>query len=208
MKKKVWLISVIAAIALGLILFLPIPQGTYDDGGTREYNALTYKIVKWNKITAAVDENGQTIHNTYRNTSVFWYPNNQKTLDELWQIEKSEAGLDLPQQAEGNQLLPEGHVISVEVSSLPEGYEYSFGKEDAKAIVEYLSGLNLTGKFEENPDKYTGMTWVISLKYENGDSLEVYHSCNMFVRSEHGSWYKMTYEEASRFDSLLDELSN
>jgi hypothetical protein len=123
-------------------------------------------------------------------------------------IDKSEAGLDLPQQAEGNRLLPEGHVISVDVSSLPEGYKYSFDGEDAKAIVEYLSGLNLTGKFEENPDEYTGMTWVISLKYENGDSLEVYHFGNKFIRSEKGSWYKMTYEEASRFGSFLYELSN
>ena len=46
----------------------------------------------------------------------------------------------------------------------------------------------------------------ISLKYENGDTLSIYHFGNMFIRSEKGSWYKMTYDEASRFDALLDKL--
>ena len=86
MKKKI-LIPVIIIVVLAAVLFLPIPQGSYDDGGTRDYNALTYKIVRWNKITDELDENGQPIHNTYRKTSVFWYPDNQKSIDELWQIE-------------------------------------------------------------------------------------------------------------------------
>ena len=111
-----------------------------------------------------------------------------------------------PQQVQGGQLLAEGNVINIDVSSLPEGYNYSFSGADAKAIVDYLSTLNLESNFEENPNEYTGMTWVISLKYENGDALTIYHFGNMFIRVKGGSWYKMTYDEASRFDTLLDEL--
>ena len=113
-----------------------------------------------------------------------------------------------PQQVQGGQLLAEGNVINIDVSSLPEGYNYSFSGADAKAIVDYLSTLNLESIFEENPNEYTGMTWVISLKYENGDVLTIYHYGNMFIRVKGGSWYKMTYDEASRFDALLNELSN
>ena len=113
-----------------------------------------------------------------------------------------------PQQVQGNQLLAEGNVIKIDVSSLPEGYNYSFDGEDAKEIIDYLSNLNLQINFEENPNEYTGMTWVISLKYENGDVLKVYHFSNKFICSEKGSWYKMTYDEAKRFDTLLDELNN
>ena len=51
MKKKI-LIPIIAAAILLAVLFVPIPQGSYDDGGTREWIALTYKIVDWNKISA------------------------------------------------------------------------------------------------------------------------------------------------------------
>ena len=100
----------------------------------------------------------------------------------------------------------EGNVINIDVSSLPEGYNYSFSGAEAKAIVDYLSTLNLESNFEENPNEYTGMTWVISLKYENGDVLTIYHDGNMFIRVKGGPWYKMTYDEASRFDTLLDEL--
>ena len=111
-----------------------------------------------------------------------------------------------PQQVQGGELLAEGKVINIDISSLPEGYNYSFSGKDAKAIIDYLSTLNLESNFEENPNEYDGMTWVISLKYENGDALTIYHFGNMFIRVKGGSWYKMTYDEASRFDTLLDEL--
>ena len=55
------------------------------------------------------------------------------------------------QQVQGNQLLVEGNVVKIDVSSLPEGYNYSFSEEDAKAIIDYLSTLNLESEFEENP---------------------------------------------------------
>ena len=39
MKKKIWIC--IAGVVLLAILFVPIPSGTYKDGGTRTYSALT-----------------------------------------------------------------------------------------------------------------------------------------------------------------------
>ncbi len=39
-----------------LILFLPIPRGTYKDGGTKDYCALTYRIIVWNRLT---DDSGR-----------------------------------------------------------------------------------------------------------------------------------------------------
>ena len=49
MKKKIWI--PIAAVILLAVLFVPIPTGHYKDGGTKEYTALTYKIVNWKRIT-------------------------------------------------------------------------------------------------------------------------------------------------------------
>ena len=49
MKKKIW-IPILVVVILA-ILFVPIPSGAYKDGGTREYTALTYKIVDWNRLT-------------------------------------------------------------------------------------------------------------------------------------------------------------
>ena len=87
MKKRIIIISVIV-LAL-LILFLPIPRGTYRDGGTKDYSALTYRIVLWNRLSEQINEDG---YDTYQKTSVFWFPDNFKSIDELWEIERSRNG--------------------------------------------------------------------------------------------------------------------
>ena len=86
MKKKPIIIASIVFAVILFVLFLPIPKGTYDDGGTRDYDALLYKIVVWNKIQGVANEDG-TIQ-IYHKTSVFWFPDNQKSIDELWKIER------------------------------------------------------------------------------------------------------------------------
>ena len=104
-------------------------------------------------------------------------------------------------------LLKEGTVKRISVTSQPEGYDYSFSGDDVQSVVNYLSELNLSLKYSEKPDEYYGMTWVISLEYEGGDTLTIYHFGNMFIRTADSSWYRMTYEEASRFGILIGELS-
>lgn len=80
MKKKVW-IPVVIAVVLIAILTIPIPSGVYKDGGTREYTALTYKIVDWNRLT------GDSI---YDKTKVYFFPYNFKSIDSLWYYEEDE----------------------------------------------------------------------------------------------------------------------
>ena len=50
MKKKIW-IPIIVSVVLLVVLFVPIPTGTLNDGGTTEFSAITYKIVAWNRMT-------------------------------------------------------------------------------------------------------------------------------------------------------------
>ena len=83
MKKRI-IIGIIVVILLVLFLPVPNPKGRALDGGTKEYCALTYKIVVWNKIIND-SENG---FSTYHKTSVFWIPDNFKNIDELWKIER------------------------------------------------------------------------------------------------------------------------
>ena len=91
MKKKV--IAIAAAVLILLILFLPIPRGTYDDGGTRVYAALTYKIVVWNRLVSEAGQDGRLAAvSRYHKTSVFWFPDNFKSIDELWKIETADSG--------------------------------------------------------------------------------------------------------------------
>ena len=77
MKKKIW-IPVIAVIAAAIML-IPIPTGIYKDGGTREYTALTYKIVVWNRFTE---------NSTYSKTKVYFFPDKFKSIDSLSELEK------------------------------------------------------------------------------------------------------------------------
>ena len=100
----------------------------------------------------------------------------------------------------------EGEIKNISVSSLPEGFNYSFAGEDAEKIAEYLSDIELISDFSENPEEYLGMVWVVSINYENGDVVTIYHNANKFIKTDSGRWYKMNYYEANRFEYLLDEL--
>lgn len=77
MKKKL-LTIILAIIVLLAILFIPIPQGSYDDGGTKEYTALTYKIVDWNRITA---------DGIYEKTRLYFGKDRSSSIEELWEQE-------------------------------------------------------------------------------------------------------------------------
>ncbi len=120
------------------------------------------------------------------------------------------ATIDGEQLSDVKLLEEKGDIKNVFVTSLPESASraYSFSGDDAKSVVNYLNSLNLITNFEENPNEYGGMTWVISIEYNNGDTATVYHFGNIFIRANDGNWYKMIHEEASRLDKLLNELNN
>ena len=109
-----------------------------------------------------------------------------------------------PAYAEESTLLKEGTVKRVSVSSLPEGYDYSYTGRKAQAILDYLAGLDLV---EDATPPPPGGVWVITLEYEDGSTVKLYHSANESITISGGSQYKMTYEQASAFDSLLAELN-
>ena len=76
--KKVCLIILVAVLLIGA-LFIPIPQGPYRDGGTREYKALLYKKVEWKR---------QTEDELYRADRWYWFPKNFQSLNTLWKAEE------------------------------------------------------------------------------------------------------------------------
>lgn len=76
MKKKI-LIPILAVLILA-ILFVPIPTGIMKDGGTRSWDSLTYKIVKWRRISPT---------SIYTATRVYWGSDRSKPIDELWERE-------------------------------------------------------------------------------------------------------------------------
>ena len=90
MKRKT--IIIICAIVLALILIIPIPIGPAKDGGTKEYVALTYKVVDWHAFY-----DGDKILDK---TSVYFFPDNFSSLTELRDRELGELGGNYDKQSE------------------------------------------------------------------------------------------------------------
>ena len=78
---------IILGVILCLILFTPFHVNYYDDGGTKDIMALTYRVVEWKRDVGETDADGNTIGITeYENTCVYFLPDNFKNIDELWEI--------------------------------------------------------------------------------------------------------------------------
>ncbi len=76
--KKVVLITAAIILLIALILLIPIPKGSYDDGGTREYEAVLYKIVHWNRLTD---------RGVYEKTCLYFGADKRLSPDELFKRE-------------------------------------------------------------------------------------------------------------------------
>ncbi len=87
MKKKLWIL-IAAVVILLAVLFFPIPQSPYQDGGTQEWVALTYKIVKWNRLTVYES----TESTLYTKTRIYFGADRFKSIDELWERESAGFG--------------------------------------------------------------------------------------------------------------------
>lgn len=91
MKKKIVIAILIVIIAA--ILFVPM-RVQAKDGGTTQYAALTYKVVSWKKLVDAPNEDGSGIKSgRYERTRIYLFPNNFKSIDELWSEEIAD-GID------------------------------------------------------------------------------------------------------------------
>ena len=102
--------------------------------------------------------------------------------------------------------LNESDIKSVSVSTLPEfyGYEYSFSGDEARAVVDYLSGLKLTPLLISIPKG--GMTWVIEIEYEDESETTVYlFGDEIWINAKEK--YLMQSEENGVFEALIRNLN-
>ena len=123
-------------------------------------------------------------------------------------IQRKLLGLDDEEKSFSATLLgiDKAKVIGAKVSSLPEGYDYSFTDENAQSVVDYLSNISLSTNLSvEDPGQLDGMTWVIRLVYENGDTVTLY-DLGKFIHGTDRKWYEMTYEESQELSNLIWKL--
>ena len=95
-ERKLRTAAVITAVFI-LILFLIPVKFTYNDGGTVQYKAALYTVVKWNCYVEPEEYiyEGSTYYSykKYKNTSVYLFPGSLKGIDELWKIEQKKKGV-------------------------------------------------------------------------------------------------------------------
>lgn len=79
------LLTAIIAISLVIALFVPFGYASYDDGGTVRFTSLTYSVVIWNRFVSDWST-GEMQLQKYENTCFYLFPDNFKSLDELWEL--------------------------------------------------------------------------------------------------------------------------
>ena len=166
MKKKIWIPITVVALLLA-ILFVPIPGASYDDGGTREWKALTYKIVDWSRLTT---------DGKYEATKLYWFPNNFKSIDDLWANEEQEVvhkfvatilELDsssaLVQPVEGEDELSSADKIHLGIADLGD-----IGAQVGSEVEIYYTG----GIMESYPAQINAVKWELAKTHRNKEYTE------------------------------------
>lgn len=160
MKKKV-IVSLISAFTAFLlvfgILFIPIPKGTLEDGGTRDYVALTYRIVKWNRIQG---------YERYEKTRVYFGADRKKSISELWLMEMNNVEYSfiavITEIYEGGVL-----VESVESEgAITKGEKITFGTSNLEKLdIKVGSVVRITytgGIMESYPGQIFAKSWELA----------------------------------------------
>ena len=159
MKKKAIILAIVLFLA---ILFVPIPKGQYKDGGTREYAALTYKVVDWNRLTA---------DSIYQATRVYWLPDNFKSIDQLWAYEEPkvvhqfvamvlelDSGSALVMPVTGEDELRSSDRIRFSIQGLGD-----IGAEVGSGVTVYYTG----GIMESYPAQIHAVKWDLVNSFRN-----------------------------------------
>ena len=88
MKKKIWIVILVVI----LFLVVPIPN-QYKDGGTKDYRALIYRVIKWDRLLDLEHldlDYPEFKDGCFHKTSIYWFPENFKNLDQLYNEEVQE----------------------------------------------------------------------------------------------------------------------
>ena len=106
-------------------------------------------------------------------------------------------------QKANNPLVPEGKLAEIAVTAFPEEFARVYKGGEAEQLLGYLRGLELLESFEEDPNVYTGQTWVITLAYESGERVTLHLFADLFLKTEDGPWYRIAGKDGSRFGEMV-----
>lgn len=175
MKKKIFL-SIALVLLLLAVLFVPVPRGHLDDGGTRVYDALTYKMVRWNKIYA---------DGSYKNTRIYFGNDRNRSIDELWdmEIQKSEeAAIRSSETMRATVLEINGNSVLVEPllgeDALKSSDKITFGVGKLEDIDVQVGSIveiyYVNGIMESYPAQINAVSWHIASDLRDIEYTEIW----------------------------------
>ncbi len=148
-NKKIW---IIIAVLILLVLIIPVKTGSLDDGGSTEYTALTYKIIKWHHIYHT------NVTMTYDKTCFYPFPVSLKSMSEL--LEGERKNFEYPVESD-EYFLPEK----------PDDFSFSF-TWNTFGISSYDSK---TGKLIKTSDTLNPKDYTTTLRLSDDELTHIYN---------------------------------
>lgn len=189
MKKKYWIVAALVIVVLG-VLVVPYRIHVLNDGGTKEYRALTYRVVDWNCLT----DDG-----IYEKTRVYFFDDLTAPINELWEREEPNVahrfiatvveingGTTLVEPVEYEWERSSSDRISFGISQLPD-----IGAEVGSVVEITYDGTIM----ESYPAQINAKSWKLSgdlrhMEYSEPTSSET-NSISEYLTEEDGKQYLM-----------------
>ena len=149
-------------------------QSPYQDGGTREWIALTYKIVKWNRLS---------VDGSYEKVRFYGPADKGKSIDELWKLEEEKIGVHMT-----------ATVVSIDentalVESVEDGQLYLIrreGLEDIGAAEGSVVDVHYSGAllYSDPPTIASMKSWKLSKNFRHLEYTEQWIDKSAIEKSE------------------------
>lgn len=80
-------------------------------------------------------------------------------------------------------------------------------KNEIIDIINYLNSLDLK-KPSKDAGQYAGMSYVITVYFDDKTTKEYVHFGNMFFKESGKDWYEIPYKQAEKFEDIYRNLGN
>ena len=164
-KKRFYAYTTFSIMFILFILFAPV-KFQYTDGGTVEYKSLSYKFIKWHRIS-----NNQSF---YEGVDIYWFPNNMKQLEYY-------APIQIPNVTVSN--------LNDEIDCNSGSYNWTktIGKEEKHEISESIDPIDMNYDDElvltKNKEVKINTEYTISdimyIEYNQEEQSEEYHEIDI-----------------------------
>ncbi len=74
---------VLTAVIYVCVLVIPMPMGTYNDGGSKIYEAVLYEAIDWNRTQ---NSDGTPVHEENQQLRIYFFPTNCCEYDAKWEM--------------------------------------------------------------------------------------------------------------------------